>query len=211
MLPIGLLALGLGGLWWDGLLLCVSVVVIYEWTMLLRKAAVQGRRVARGWVVVGSGYLGVAVFALLMLRLDPATGFGNVLFLLAMIWAADIGAYAAGRICGGPRLAPRISPGKTWSGAIGGVLMPLIVAMTFAAIGHGRFASAVTIAIVLAIVGQAGDLLESMIKRRAGVKDSGSLVPGHGGVLDRLDSLLAAAPCAALFAGMQWRGFYLWQ
>ncbi|HET9020103.1 MAG TPA: phosphatidate cytidylyltransferase, partial [Acetobacteraceae bacterium] len=116
-----------------------------------------------------------------------------------------IGAYLSGRLVGGARLAPRISPGKTWSGAIGGLLAAALVG---AAAGGGRGA---LVAAVLSVVAQAGDLAESAAKRRAGVKDSGRLIPGHGGVLDRLDALLAAAPAAALLALALGPGVALWE
>jgi phosphatidate cytidylyltransferase len=173
---------------------------------------------ARGsvqWRALSTGipYVGVGVIALLWLRGDGRTGLTNLLFLLLLVWASDIGAYLAGRILGGPKLAPRVSPGKTWSGALGGlaaaVLMALLVAWwSGEAAELWRVAG---IAVGLGIVAQAGDLLESLIKRHFGVKDSGRLIPGHGGLLDRLDALLIAAPVAALLAFAAGRGVVLWQ
>ena len=150
------------------------------------------------------------LLALLWLRADPAAGRGNVLFVVAVVWASDIGAYAAGRLVGGPKLAPAISPGKTWSGAAGGLVAVLLVAWAFAgtAIPPGR---GMLVAACLGVASQAGDLLESAIKRGFGVKDSGRLIPGHGGLLDRIDGLIAAAPLAAVLAGWTGRGVGLWQ
>jgi phosphatidate cytidylyltransferase len=175
-----------------------------------------GRPLAAGAGVI---YVGLASLALVWLRRDGDAGVINVLFLLLVIWASDIGAYLAGRWIGGPRLAPRISPGKTWSGAGGGLVAALVVGLATAAlvggatgqaggqtVGHAGIA-----ALLLACVGQAGDLLESAIKRWVGVKDSGHLIPGHGGLLDRLDGILAAAPVAALLAWASGQGVVLWR
>jgi phosphatidate cytidylyltransferase len=160
----------------------------------------------------GLAYIALAGVALLWLREDPLAGRANVLFLLLIVWAGDIGAYLAGRLIGGARLAPRISPGKTWSGAFGGLLAAVAIG-TLAAhflsdIGIVRVAA---LAAGLGVIAQAGDLLESFAKRRLEVKDSGRLIPGHGGLLDRLDGVLAAAPAAALLALTLGRGVVLWQ
>ena len=135
-----------------------------------------------------------------------------MLFLLLVVWAGDIGAYLVGRWIGGPRLAPRISPGKTWSGAVGGLVAAVAAGLLAAhSCRTPRSWRAVVIAAVLGIVAQAGDLLESFVKRRLEVKDSGHLIPGHGGLFDRLDGVLAAAPVAALLALTLGRGVVLWQ
>lgn len=149
-------------------------------------------------LALGILYICVPVIALLFLRGQEPDRFGLLLALwaLALVWATDIGAYFSGRAIGGPKLAPRISPSKTWSGLAGGVLAALVTGFLL----H-RFAGLpIQLAAasgLLAVAAQLGDLLESMMKRRAGVKDSGSLLPGHGGVMDRLDGVIAAAPLAA--------------
>ncbi|WP_026149412.1 phosphatidate cytidylyltransferase [Sphingobium xenophagum] len=150
-------------------------------------------------LALGVLYVCLPVMALLFLRGQGPNIFGLTLALwaLALVWATDIGAYFAGRSIGGPKLAPRISPSKTWSGLGGGVVAALLIGFLL----H-RFAGLpIELAAasgLLAVAAQAGDLLESAMKRRAGVKDSGSLLPGHGGVLDRLDGVVTAAPLAAL-------------
>ena len=171
---------------------------------------------------LGAGvlYLGIPVACLAWLRDSgglggrrgaSAMGRSDVLFLIVVVWASDIGAYLAGRLVGGPKLAPSISPGKTRSGAVGGLLAAMIVGEGVAhLLAPGAFGRAAAIAGVLGIASQAGDLLESWIKRRFGVKDSGWLIPGHGGLLDRLDGLLAAAPAAACIAVSAGRGGVLW-
>lgn len=168
-----------------------------------------GRRLS---LASGIIYVGLAGVCLMWLRGDSAAGRVNVLFLVFVVWASDIGAYAAGRIFGGPKLAPAISPSKTWSGAAGGLLAAVAVGVGVAgAAGAGAPGRAALVAAVLGAASQLGDLLESAVKRRFGVKDSGRLIPGHGGLLDRLDGLLAAAPVAALVALLLGRGLYLWR
>jgi phosphatidate cytidylyltransferase len=165
-----------------------------------------------GILAVGVPYVGIAAVALLWLRDDPVAGRADILFLVLTVWAGDIGAYLVGRWIGGPKLAPRISPGKTWSGAagglIGGCLCGLVVAHLFSA--PATEWRVIGVAALLGVVAQGGDLLESRIKRRFGVKDSGRTIPGHGGLLDRLDGLLTAAPVAALLALAVGRGVVLW-
>lgn len=161
----------------------------------------------------GLPYLGLAALALLWLRADPVAGRANLLFLLLLIWASDIGAYVAGRLIGGPKLAPSISPGKTWSGAAGGLLAAVVVGLLCAFVLQTPVAPlrVACLSGALGIIAQAGDLLESRLKRHFGVKDSGHLIPGHGGLLDRLDAVLAAAPVAAGLALAAGPGVVLWQ
>ena len=168
-------------------------------------------RSRRGSFTWGVPYLGIPLACLVWLRADPATGAGNLLFLLLVIWCGDIGAYAAGRWLGGPRLAPRISPGKTWSGAAGGLLAAMLAGAATSLALDAWHPFVLLAAAAIAIAGQGGDLLESAIKRRAGVKDSGRSIPGHGGLLDRLDAVLTAAPIAVAFALAAGQGLYLWR
>ncbi|MGE0415301.1 MAG: phosphatidate cytidylyltransferase [Acetobacteraceae bacterium] len=166
----------------------------------------------RSWFAIGVLYLGLGVAALLWLRDDGAVGRAHVLFILILVWASDIGAYMVGRTVGGARLAPRISPGKTWSGAVGGLLVA-VTAATVASYVMQPPSSLVMVMLAaagLGIVAQVGDLFESLAKRHFGVKDSGHIIPGHGGLLDRLDALLAAAPVAAAFALVSGRGVVFW-
>jgi phosphatidate cytidylyltransferase len=151
-------------------------------------------------LALGIPYVCVPVVALMFLRGQAPYAYGLLLafWALGLVWATDIGAYFAGRSIGGPKLAPRVSPSKTWAGLAGGVLAALVLGFLLQ-----RFAGLpIQLAAasgVLAVAAQLGDLLESAMKRRAGVKDSGMLLPGHGGVMDRLDGVVAAAPLAALF------------
>jgi phosphatidate cytidylyltransferase len=164
-------------------------------------------------LALGVPYLGLAAVAVPWLRADPGAGLANTIFVLSIVWSSDIGAYMIGRLAGGPKLVPSISPGKTWSGAVGGLACAALAGLAVAACFSSGFSSphVLTLAIVLGIVSQAGDLLESALKRHFGVKDSGRMIPGHGGLLDRLDALLAVAPVAALLAFTAGRGVVLWR
>jgi len=161
----------------------------------------------------GIPYLGLGAVALVWLRQPTAVGGVNVIVLLLIVWASDIGAYMIGRAFGGPRLAPAVSPGKTWSGAFGGLVAAACVGFAASAIlGNGAVSWRPAIfAILIGLISQAGDLFESVLKRHFGVKDSGALIPGHGGLLDRLDAVLTAAPAGALLALILGRGVVLWQ
>ena len=160
----------------------------------------------------GIPYLGLAAVALVWLRQPAISGGANVIVLLLIVWASDIGAYVAGRAIGGPRLAPAISPGKTWSGAAGGLAAAAATGFAAAALlGNGPISwRPVAIALLIGLISQCGDLFESQLKRHFGVKDSGNIIPGHGGLLDRLDAVLTAAPAAALLALILGRGVILW-
>jgi phosphatidate cytidylyltransferase len=152
----------------------------------------------RGFAAFGLVYAGALVIAPLVMRRDHDFGFAALVFLFAVVWATDIGGYFAGRLIGGPKLWPRVSPKKTWAGALGGAGAALLSAVAVAlAFGVDPFVPAV-LALVLSAVSQAGDLFESAIKRRFGIKDAGSIIPGHGGVMDRLDGFVAAAALAAV-------------
>jgi phosphatidate cytidylyltransferase len=228
--PIALGALWRGGLAWQALVAVAMVGLAAEWSRLagLQRwnfalfAAVLGAwllAVLLGWLAgllalllftmvtawrfgwfaaCGIPYIGIGAFSLLWLRLQPQAGLHDTMFLVAVIWATDIGAYMAGRLLGGARLAPRISPGKTWSGSLGGLVLAMLAGTL---LGGGGFPlRALAAALLLSLCAQAGDLLESAIKRKCGVKDSGRTIPGHGGLFDRLDGFLAAAPVAVILA-----------
>jgi phosphatidate cytidylyltransferase len=162
-------------------------------------------------IMLGLLYCGLPAVALIWLRATP-WGFFATLFVMAVVWGADIAAYFTGRAVGGPKLAPAISPNKTWSGAAGGLAGSLLVAAALALLwpGHANLAGIGRLAVLalpLAVLSILGDLYESGLKRQAGVKDSGTLLPGHGGVMDRLDGLVPAAVAGAgAFAMTGWAG-----
>jgi phosphatidate cytidylyltransferase len=163
------------------------------------------------WAAAGTLWIGLGAIAFLWLAAAPAGGRATALWLLAVVWATDIAAYAAGRSIGGPRLAPRLSPNKTWAGFAGGVLSAGLIGAIAALLVGASPASLVAVSLALGVAAQLGDLAESLAKRHFGVKDASQLIPGHGGVLDRVDGLLAAAVLAgalALIAGaspLAWR------
>ena len=153
----------------------------------------------RIWTVAGFLYAAAAQTASVLVRLDQGYGFIALMLILLVVWASDIGGYFAGRGIGGPKLWPQVSPNKTWAGAIGGFAASLVIAAGFAAAGFGKTGPLLLASAALSIASQLGDLFESAVKRRFGVKDSGNLIPGHGGLLDRLDGLVAALVLAAIF------------
>jgi phosphatidate cytidylyltransferase len=153
----------------------------------------------RGWAAAGFLYAVAALVASVLVRQDPVNGFVALMFVLLVVWATDIGGYFAGRSIGGPKLWPRVSPKKTWAGALGGFGASLAVAGSFATFGLGKAVPLLVLSAVLSAVSQLGDLFESAVKRRFGVKDSSHLIPGHGGLMDRLDGFIAAVLVASIF------------
>lgn len=156
------------------------------------------------WAFAGVPYVALPVVALMSLRADPAYGLAAVIWLLVVVWSADTAAYAAGRGIGGPTLAPSISPNKTWAG-LGGAAGGAAVAGGIAGwtAGVSWLAPVIAIAALIGLVEQGGDLFESLLKRHHGVKDSGALIPGHGGMLDRVDGLIAAALAAVVIGAIR--------
>jgi phosphatidate cytidylyltransferase len=153
------------------------------------------------WPLAGLAYAALPAASLMWLRSDPSLGAAAVLYLFAVAWTTDTASYIAGRLIGGPKLAPRISPRKTWSGFIVGALAPALVGIAFAAALDSTSATRLAlVSVALALACQMGDLVESWVKRRFGAKDTSQLIPGHGGLLDRIDGLLFAAVLAALIA-----------
>jgi phosphatidate cytidylyltransferase len=164
-------------------------------------AAVESRQVdsAPLWTAAGSLWVALPCIILLWLVQSSGVGRGTLLWVFAVVWATDIGAYAFGRQLGGPLLAPRWSPRKTWAGLIGGIGCAALAGWATARLlGAVPVLPLIAVSAGLAVVEQFGDLAESVAKRRFGVKDASSLIPGHGGLLDRLDGLLAVIPAVAL-------------
>jgi phosphatidate cytidylyltransferase len=150
-------------------------------------------------IVGGLIYASALLTATVMLRADATYGFAAIVLLFAIVWGSDIGGYFAGRAIGGPKLAPAISPKKTWSGAIGGTIVGVAAALAVAEFFAIRHPVAIGIvALVLSAMSQGGDLFESWLKRRFDAKDASGLIPGHGGVMDRLDGFIFASAAAAL-------------
>ena len=223
MIAVAGTALWLGSWWWTAFVVAVALGVLWEWNSLA--FAISKRVETRlTWVVAGLLYTTIAAWVLIYLR-APYEGIFQVGLILAAVIGVDVGAYVAGRSIGGPKIAPTISPSKTWAGLFGGVLGASLVLITASwswrsglcdayfrtydqHLSYGKFGFdgpcsllnpplsyllpvGVMIGALIAIIAQAGDFFESWMKRRAGVKDSGRLIPGHGGLFDRVDGLLA--------------------
>ena len=162
-------------------------------------AAIFAPRERRLWVTAGIGYAGALLLAAMFLRADDVLGFAGILMLFAIVWTTDILGYFAGRAFGGPKLWPAISPKKTWSGAIAGALGAMIVAIAVSGLfGSFNKLAIVIVALLLSVLAQLGDFFESWVKRQFGAKDSSNFIPGHGGVMDRLDGFWAAALAGCL-------------
>jgi len=186
------------------------VAIVMQSDLVAFLAAVAGAILAFGysrsesgnryWAGCGVLYLLLAIFAIFEMRQWPVSGRDWIFWFFAVVWAADIGAYLVGKSIGGVKLAPAISPGKTWSGTIGGLLVAIAVSAAFSAtlLSNQSIVEMLLLGAVVAVGSQIGDLLESYYKRMNDVKDSGNIIPGHGGVLDRIDGVLLAAPVAWL-------------
>lgn len=208
----GVIALELIGLalWfgWGGV---VWAALILGTTLIAFLATEQ-----KCWITGGFIYAAAALIASAMVRLDGAMGFYALMFTLLVVWASDIGGYFAGRAIGGPKLWPRVSPNKTWAGSIGALILSALVAVVVAWLGWGRLVPLIVLALAMSVVAQLGDLFESAVKRRFGVKDSSQIIPGHGGLMDRLDGFVAAIIFVALIGFLRagadgiGRGFMIW-
>lgn len=190
----------------------VAAIAIAALTAIV--AAAVGRE---PWLPGGVVYAAALGIGLIAIRVAPEYGLAALLFVLAVVWATDSGAFFAGRTIGGVKLWPRISPKKTWAGAIGGLGAALAAGIAVAVLaGVPVSPGLIVVTIVLSAACQAGDLFESWVKRHFGVKDSGSIIPGHGGVMDRVDGLTFAAAAAAVIgaghggAGGLGRGLLIW-
>lgn len=223
MVAVAGTALWLGGWWWIAFTTLVAVGVLYEWGTLALGLTTSALRRAV-WIAAGIAYIGLSSFEIAALGGNTSTGdHWSRYFLIAIlvvVIGTDIGAYFAGRAIGGPKIAPKISPSKTWAGLAGGMIGASLLLLAWNAIsakgallqldsfpvaglfsnwleavpwsfGHGAIG---------AVIAQSGDFFESWMKRRAGVKDSGALIPGHGGLFDRLDGLLAVCFVVGLFS-----------
>ncbi len=226
MVAVAGAALWLGGWFWALFVAAIAAGVLWEWWGLVRKF-VPSMPLRAVWLLGGMVYVGVAAFMFDVLRLDPKIGWPMLLIVLFGVVFTDVGAYFAGRTIGGPKIAPKISPSKTWAGLGGGILgaatgiyLALMIAAgdwftglvndaarlgpddtTVVSISNmPSILGCLALGAVVAVVAQTGDFFESWMKRRAGVKDSSQLIPGHGGLFDRADGMLAVMFVVGLFA-----------
>jgi phosphatidate cytidylyltransferase len=184
-----LAALFAGPLPLAALVTAFAAVGLWEWVRMCRDRP--------GWLSAGALVLGAAGAAIVWIRYSVAS-MDPVLWLFGAVWATDIGAYAAGRTIGGPRIAPAISPNKTWAGLAGGMILAAAWSFAWAVHNSSYFLEAIAVGAATAAIAQAGDFALSFAKRRFGRKDSSDLIPGHGGVLDRIAGLLTTGPALAL-------------
>lgn len=186
VLMTGVLALGLEGQWGFALLLTGLATALVYFLALQHK-------LKAGWPAVGVPYIFLPMLSFIWLRagVDGAYGIATIVWVLLVVWGSDSGGYIAGKSIGGPKLAPRISPNKTWSGFAGGMALAMLAGLTMSLwVGEGSVVKLVLVSAALSAISQVGDLVESFVKRHFGVKDFSSLIPGHGGVLDRFDGLI---------------------
>lgn len=191
----------------------LAAFVWLGWSVLVAALAdlATGRRAAIGWGALGALYLGMAVIGFVYLRELEPRGLVTVIWLVLVVAATDIGGYFGGRLVGGPKLWPRVSPKKTWAGLAGGIVLAVLAGVVAgAAAGETPVSVLAASAAATAVVAQAGDLAESALKRHFGVKDSGRLLPGHGGALDRFDGLAPAAAAMALASWLSGGSAVIW-
>lgn len=215
--PLAIAAAYVGGAWFIGFWLLAAAGILWEWMGLVAAASSLAGPARAGWIALGGCYAGAMLAAPLVIRADGALGFSAMIFLFAVVWATDVAGYFAGRMIGGPKLWPAVSPKKTWSGAVAGAIAGTAAGCGVAAVGGiGPIAPIFAVGFLLSVVAQFGDLFESALKRRFGVKDASRAIPGHGGLMDRLDGFLAAAVAAALVGVLRGgldgaaSGFLLW-
>ncbi len=192
LMAVALAAVAIGGYAFAVLAAAVATAVFYEWTKLTSGWGAL-------WYLAGFAYAGVAALSLLLIRERAEDGLALVLWVFIVTWSTDIGAYFTGRTVGGPKLAPSISPGKTWAGFYGGVAAATVFGGLWAVFTRMNLVL-LLLAPLFAVASQGGDLFESWMKRRSGMKDSGRWLPGHGGVFDRVDGLLPVAILTAISA-----------
>jgi phosphatidate cytidylyltransferase len=208
--PVVLIIIWFGGVLYDTMIVLIAVIMSFEWSGIVNsdKKPEIGVETRKKWMTYGIFYVAIFASSLLYLRSQDG-GFGLVLLLLLIVWATDIAAFFTGKAIGGPKIYPKISPNKTWSGLAGGMGAAALVGI-FSAIfidSVGVFAM-ILLGAFLAVVSQAGDFLESFIKRKFGVKDSGNIIPGHGGLMDRVDGFTTAAPVFAIIALLKGGNFF---
>jgi len=207
LVPVALFAAWIGG-WVFALFVGVlGLIMAREWTTMVAVSKLTNNT-ENIWYAIGIPYLILPLTSLIALRMDINLGLKAVILLFACVWTADTLAYFAGRTFGGPKLMPSVSPSKTWSGFFGAVFGGLIAAvLVFYFAGLNNLPAAAMLGAAIGGLEQGGDLFESAAKRKFGVKDSGSIIPGHGGVLDRVDGLMAAAVAAWLFGTIRAGGW----
>lgn len=199
LIPVILVIVWTGGMVFNLLLLFATVIMAFEWNQIVGNRSDMDPIHKRHWMLAGVGYVAISVGSLMYLR-GLEQGFSVVIALLLTVWAVDIAAFFVGRTVGGPKICPSISPNKTWSGLVGGMAGAALVNIVIGLIFGTPILWLMLMGALMAIIAQIGDFVESWIKRQFYMKDSGFLIPGHGGLLDRVDGLTTTAPVIALMA-----------
>jgi phosphatidate cytidylyltransferase len=201
--PIVIAIVWIGGPLFDALMLIAAVLMAFEWCTMMNneKTSYLEEKERRVWIGIGIAYIVISVVSLMYLRNIERGGL-MVLFLLLTIWLVDSAAYFSGKIIGGPKILPQISPKKTWAGLVGGMLAAGILNMFIGGFMGVPIITMFLFGAALAVISQVGDFFESWVKRKFNVKDSGALIPGHGGILDRVDGLATTAPVIAFLAAI---------
>lgn len=203
LIPVVLAAIYYGTPYFEVLIGVGAVILVWEWFILCDKRM--------GWLMFGIVYIALPSLALVIIRTQPELGMQSLIWLFSLVWSMDIGAYAFGKTIGGPKLAPSISPNKTWAGLIGGMICAGAVGAVCSLVyGLGDLVVLIIASALLGAFSQVGDLIESSIKRRFDKKDSGTIIPGHGGLFDRVDGLMAAALVPAFINLAGWGNILAW-
>ncbi len=209
LIPVVLVIAVLGGNLFNSFIVLAATIMAFEWSGIITSGKEKLKaKEQKYWEFGGIAYVTIFASSLMYLR-SVEGGFGIILLVLLFVWATDIAAYFAGRIIGGPKIYTKISPNKTWAGLAGGMLAAGFVGAFASIFIHSfGFFSMVIIGAFLAIIAQSGDFLESWVKRKFGVKDSGSIIPGHGGIMDRVDGLVTVAPVFAIISLLKGGNFF---
>lgn len=209
--PIVLTLILIGGVSFQILIVASAILMSFEWSNIISEThdITLNKREKTRWEIGGAIYITFPCISLLILR-DMEHGLLIVLWLMLVVWATDIGAFAAGKTIGGPKLLPMISPNKTWAGLAGGIASAAFTSFIIAQwLGTIHIKEFTIIGGFLAVIAQAGDFFESWVKRYFGVKDSGTTIPGHGGLLDRADGIITVAP-VVLFIALLRSDLFIW-
>ncbi|MDB2414537.1 phosphatidate cytidylyltransferase [Rickettsiales bacterium] len=197
--PLVLALIWTGGVIFNILVVITAIIMAFEWCSIIYSQEGDAEY-SNKWVILGTIYISIFASSLIYLR-DIDGGFGNILYLVLIVWATDIAAYFSGRYIGGPKIAVKISPNKTWAGLIGGMIAAgLVSSVASFLIDDANLILYFIIGTFLAVFAQVGDFFESWLKRKFAVKDSGSIIPGHGGVMDRVDGLVTVSALLAILA-----------
>lgn len=201
MAPIVIGLVLLGGTLFNALMLVAAVLMAFEWCMMTSSGSghLLEDKNKKLWMGIGIAYIVISILSMMYLRSLPRGG-AIVLFLLLTVWMVDIAAYFSGKLIGGPKIWPAVSPKKTWAGLIGAMIGAGILNVFIGVFVDVPFLTMFLFGMVFAVISQVGDFFESWVKRKFNVKDSGALIPGHGGILDRVDGLTTTAPFMVLLA-----------